>query len=428
MQPIKQFMTITAAVFLISSAPFQANAVDIIHGDDVIIEGSLCTSDGNNCADAENFLNFGPSGAQLELKVKDNHPAIGFETTSATAADWVLSVLNEDFIFENDESNTTPFTIENGSGTDLLYLDADNRIGLNTDNPLYGLHVATPDTSLFLDRAGTASDWRMWTGGTALFYANGGSDPVKFFNGAPTNSLVVEGTTGDIGLGTSNPTSALTVQDPTNSRIAVINSDTSSVVSRVMVNLVNNGAPVVQMNDSSTGSQWNFRTGSGGRFVIDSPSGNNPQMQVFGSGNVTIKGTLTQGSSRTYKDNIESVDVMDILSKVAALEVSKWSYKENQGDSTVNGIRHVGPMAEDFHAQFGLGHTDKGISSLDSAGVALAAIKGLNQLVGEKSTQIQHQKQAIDDLKLENKNLQTRLVRLERLVLAEDLGDSLASN
>jgi hypothetical protein len=36
-------------------------------------------------------------------------------------------------------------------------------------------------------------------------------------------------------------------------------------------------------------------------------------------------------------------------------------------------------VAQDFHAAFGLGADDKRIATLDSSGVALAAIQGLNQ-------------------------------------------------
>ncbi len=39
----------------------------------------------------------------------------------------------------------------------------------------------------------------------------------------------------------------------------------------------------------------------------------------------------------------------------------------------------MGPMAEDFKANFGLGGDGKSIGTVDADGVALAAIQGLNQ-------------------------------------------------
>ena len=52
------------------------------------------------------------------------------------------------------------------------------------------------------------------------------------------------------------------------------------------------------------------------------------------------------------------------------------------------GTRHLGPVAEDFAAAFGLGETDKAIATVDASGVALAAIQGLTQVVTEKNQEI----------------------------------------
>jgi hypothetical protein len=40
---------------------------------------------------------------------------------------------------------------------------------------------------------------------------------------------------------------------------------------------------------------------------------------------------------------------------------------------------NLGPMAQDFHAAFGLGENDCAIAAVDADGVALAAIQGLNE-------------------------------------------------
>jgi hypothetical protein len=46
-------------------------------------------------------------------------------------------------------------------------------------------------------------------------------------------------------------------------------------------------------------------------------------------------------------------------------------------------------MAQDFRAAFGLGIDDKGISSVDADGVALASIQSLYQMMQEKDRQIE---------------------------------------
>ena len=84
-------------------------------------------------------------------------------------------------------------------------------------------------------------------------------------------------------------------------------------------------------------------------------------------------GTWASLSDRNMKTNIAPLDDAAVLDKVAALPISRWSYK------TEHGVRHVGPMAQDFYAAFKVGEDDKHITSIDEDGVALAAIKALHQ-------------------------------------------------
>jgi hypothetical protein len=52
----------------------------------------------------------------------------------------------------------------------------------------------------------------------------------------------------------------------------------------------------------------------------------------------------------------------------------KWNYKsDNQG------IKHIGPVAQDFYSLFGLGNNNTSISTVDPSGVVLVAIKELSR-------------------------------------------------
>ena len=61
-----------------------------------------------------------------------------------------------------------------------------------------------------------------------------------------------------------------------------------------------------------------------------------------------------------------------------------WSYR-SEGD----GVRHVGPVAQDSYAAFGLGGDDRSITTIDADGVALAAIQALYEIVKEKDRRIE---------------------------------------
>ena len=93
----------------------------------------------------------------------------------------------------------------------------------------------------------------------------------------------------------------------------------------------------------------------------------------------TVGATLAAGSGswastsdRNAKTNVTPLDDAGVLDKVASLPISHWSYTSERG------VRHVGPMAQDFYAAFKVGPDDKHITSIDEDGVALSAIKALH--------------------------------------------------
>ncbi len=92
-----------------------------------------------------------------------------------------------------------------------------------------------------------------------------------------------------------------------------------------------------------------------------------------------------------------------VLNKVLALPIKEWSYKDS-----IDNIRHIGPMAEDFYQAFGLGESETGIATLDTSGVALAAIQGLNEklTVQDKALAVQDKALAEQDKKMAVKNIE----------------------
>jgi hypothetical protein len=72
----------------------------------------------------------------------------------------------------------------------------------------------------------------------------------------------------------------------------------------------------------------------------------------------------------------EPVDGYEILEKLAALPISTWNYKTDPPS-----VRHLGPMAQDFMAAFGLGDDDKVIHHVDANGVMMVAIQALYRRV-----------------------------------------------
>jgi hypothetical protein len=83
-------------------------------------------------------------------------------------------------------------------------------------------------------------------------------------------------------------------------------------------------------------------------------------------------GAWSQLSDRTLKTDVRALDDAQVLEKVSTLPISEWRYTSERG------VRHVGPMAQDFYAAFRVGEDDRHITSIDEDGVALSAIKALH--------------------------------------------------
>jgi len=175
---------------------------------------------------------------------------------------------------------------------------------------------------------------------------------------------------------------------------------------RQMLNLYSSTYGIgVQNNDEyfRTGDQFYWYVGGTHNNNNGSSGGGTTLMSLSTSG-LTVNGTFVSACDRNLKEHFQAVDAQRVLAQVSALPITRWNYKE---DTT---SEHIGPMAQDFYAAFGVGPDDKHITTIDEGGVALAAIQGLNEKVNEKDARIQEQAAEIAELKHSMADL-TKLVQ-----------------
>jgi trimeric autotransporter adhesin len=166
----------------------------------------------------------------------------------------------------------------------------------------------------------------------------------------------------------------------------------------------------IELGDSTSSGKTpfiDFHYGIGGSAQTDYNvrlwNNSDQELSIFRIGSVTpmarlnasgleVNGIVCCASDRNRKENFQPVDAGEVLAKVAALPLSRWNYKDDPRST------HIGPMAQDFYAAFGVGPDNKHIATVDADGVALAAIQGLNQRLQEKEATIESLKRRIERL------------------------------
>lgn len=130
------------------------------------------------------------------------------------------------------------------------------------------------------------------------------------------------------------------------------------------------GSPDV--DTTSFGSNtFTVRSPGGAKFLTSTNDNFGVQLSANGAGWSSI-------SDSNVKTAVKPLNHRITLQRLAQLPVTQWSYKHDPSR------RYIGPMAQDFHAAFGLGVDDKTISTLDTDGVTLSAIKGLVEELREQ--------------------------------------------
>ncbi|WP_372768527.1 tail fiber domain-containing protein [Pseudoalteromonas sp.] len=405
---------------------------DIVHLDDVIIDGSNCV--GFDCVNGENF------GFDT-IRLKENNVRIHFQDTSTTSSfpkrDWRI-VINDStnggkeyFSIEDTDAARRPLTLIGGAPSNSLYINNNGNVGFGTSTPAVDLHVTSGNTpTLRLEQDGSSGfSPQIWdvAGNEANFFVrdttNGSTLPIRLYPGAPSNSLVVH-PDGDVSFGQTNiPTNAqfhlensseddddfIVTEDGQvglgtelfnlNDGIPKLyingNSDESNTIEINSPNVANRSALVFSKNKAinwSISSRNNFNASNDELIIYDASvepailieqSANNNGISSIGFGtgtggqhailhengaSLSLGGTWTNASSRRLKENIHSLSFDEAYSALLGLNPVSFNYKTEPKET------FIGFIAEDVPEL--VSYNDKQrLSTMDIVAVLTSVLK-----------------------------------------------------
>jgi hypothetical protein len=167
--------------------------------------------------------------------------------------------------------------------------------------------------------------------------------------------------------------------------------------------------------EASAINQFSLRAAGGVRLYTNATKTTGVSLNAGGSSWNVI-------SDRNRKENFLGIDGEDVLARIRSLPVTTWRYTGEE-DRTV---RHIGPMAQDWHRAFGFSRDETTINMSDFDGVNLAAIQALDTRTSGQESRIRaleaenaRLREQNERMREENARTEARLRRLEALLPAD---------
>jgi hypothetical protein len=351
---------------------------DIVHADDVIIDGSLCT--GNDCYSG---LAFGFD----TIVMMENNLRIFFDDTSTIQNyprnDWRL-IANDStdgggnyFAIEDATEVSNIFVLEAGAPDNSLYVDSYGDVGVGTATPYYELHIVDGDSpAVRLDQDGsygwTPQKWDL-CGNESNFFIRDATHasklPFRIEPDTPTDTIFMK-SNGNVGIGTGSPGYAMELER-TGANAAFVAQRTDGAT-----NYINATA---SFGNFGTVTSHPLRLVAGGLWKMKINTDGTLDMSDGGSYN----GTWNNASSREYKENIESLDADNALEVIQELRPVQYNYKSQQDE-------RLGFIAEEVPDLVAMDDR-KSLSTMDIVAV-------LTKVVQEQQKVILDQQKAISEL------------------------------
>jgi hypothetical protein len=353
------------------------------------------------------LLGVGTETPGSPVTIEKTMPYIGFKDTSSggSTLDWTLDGFDDYFAIWRPSTGNV-IEVNKDAPQNSLVIDGSGQVGIGTATPSHQLTLASDGPVLAFDDTSETTDWAWGTvfGGLEAYQCSGGGCNQKFGIEAPSGGA----TYGHMGYyggdllisDTGNlPEAAIHLRRPDGTAKLLVEERSGTTAARTLFHLQNRGRIRFTMENTGTGKFWSF-TAYDSSFAINHSGSAGSELRVIpSSGDLEVKGEVYAvdfhaTSDRNLKEDFTALDSQEVLDKVAGLPITEWEYKVDVSDT-----RHIGPVAQDFHALFGVGKDDRHINPMDLGGVSLIAIQGLYEMLVEKEAEIESLRAELAEIK-----------------------------
>ena len=283
---------------------------------------TLLTGNGTSAIQSESELTYDAgqfkisrtSGtAVLRIQSDDSNPRIYFNEGNTTRANLGYSISNNRF--ELYASGSTPFSIEDGAGSNTLVVDSNSRVGIGTVSPSTDLHINTTDDGSVTFTRGGSHKYSIEHDTSQLYLYNRtiNKNAIEFAHSGPvtinedghstidfrvegdTNPylLFTDASTDRVGIGTGSPAAFLDVsRDNSNSGNQFVVADTEGASAAVRTYTTSSPAGLILNHYYAVG-------GGGNQYMRYADFVAN-----VGSGAGTTMRFITKNSSNAYSTTV----------------------------------------------------------------------------------------------------------------------------
>jgi hypothetical protein len=378
---VKDGMIVTPAS---TSEDGLSGAMDIVHADDVVIDGSLCV--GNDCYSG---LAFGFD----TIVLMENNLRIFFDDTSTIQNyprnDWRI-ICNDStdgggryFAIEDATEVSNIMVLEAGAPDNSLYVDSSGDVGINTSTPYYELHIVDGDSPCVrLDQDGsygwTPQKWDL-CGNESNFFIRDATHasklPFRIEPDAPTDSIFVK-SNGYIGFGTGSPAYAMELE-------------TTGVAAEFLCNRTDGATGVISAGGSyvfigaKSNNDFRLIANDSVKMTVETTGDvgiglTNPTYKLHITGGAYCDGgAWMPGSSREYKENIKDLTVDEAMETLEGLKPVKFNYKTNKDED------YIGFIAEDV-PELVATKERKSVSPMDVVSILTKVVQEQQEFIREQ--------------------------------------------